>query len=428
MHTINFNILKDRLHACDRNLVEQKIMICLRSVNPTVSLLVIKYLNMNFLELSYIPLVRALFKFGLDHNGVPLGLDEYGRISILQQANMSYSLSGSHRYTFGFLNGSSDSDVLQWLFNQRKYISMLSKYEVGKQALKFNQYRLSMLIAHYAESLCIDDLFFFNLLVCKQGQKILCRVPNLFSHLLKQDLNKILFSISETFAVIELMLRNDYGIRLLYLDDMKLLKNLDPTGMLLMTQPLVSNETVFYRLLMSSEGFQLLCSDDFFWLKKLNDHQFNDLFYSLLEIDGFDIFIFSRNNPLFLLMLSLFPVGRDWLGLPIKETEDPFGKYLNIIIKEGEFINQSISLWLSSHHVGLRLLEEKYAHATLLTPEVKYKLASMGDRGKALLVKIAKNGSQTDLTSRIAKFSFYQRKENAPENHVTQSKGSDLNN
>lgn len=411
MNTINFDELKSRIQACDPNQVDQKIILCFKSIRPALSFEIFKHLMNNALELAYIPLVRILFKLGLNYDCSPLGLDEHGNIIILQQAHIEDSLNGRHAHAFRFLSKSSDGAILQWLYEQRQFITVLSEYEVGKQALKHNDYRLIKIIAKNAHDLEIKQSFMFNLLTCSHSHKILYHAPELLD-VLPQDVLNCIFNISgQSYVLIEYLASTEYGRKLLYLNDHQLTKSFLPHGLALHAEcKYFGWVPIFFKLLYSEEGFDLLCFDNFFWLRHLSDEHFDEIFYNLLEVKDFDIVQFANDHPMFLLMLALFPGGRAWLGLPEDVEGDPLEQYLNMPIKEGYFMHQSISWWLASHPRGIKLIESLYIDSLVLTSEIKFKLARLGDKGKQLLVKAAKNGQQRDLTSILSMFCFYEQK------------------
>ena len=395
MNTINFDELKSRIQACDPNQVDQKIILCFKSIRPALSFEIFKHLMNNALELAYIPLVRILFKLGLNYDCSPLGLDEHGNIIILQQAHIEDSLNGRHAHAFRFLSKSSDDAILQWLYEQRQFITVLSKYEVGKQALKHNDYRLIKIIAKNAHDLEIKQSFMFNLLTCSQGHKILYYAPELLDVIPQGALNSVFKVSGQSHVLIEFLFGTKYGRKLLDLESNRFARSFSPEGLALYSEyGHFGKVPIFFKLLHSEEGLALLCFDNFFWLRRLSNEHFDVIFYNLLEHKHFDIFSYADHEPMFLLMLVLFPTGRAWLGLPEDVEGDPLEQCLNMPIKEGYFMHQSISQWLVSHPRGIKLIESLYIDSLVLTSEIKFKLARLGDKGKQLLVKAAKNGRQ----------------------------------
>lgn len=412
MNTINFDELKSKIQACDRNQIDQKIMLCLSSIRPALAFAIYQYLMMNALELAYIPAIRVLFKFGLNDEGLPLGLNKDGGLEPFKEAYTKDSLDKNHSQAFDFINKAQDATLLAWLYKEKEHLYALAKYEVGKQALKYSNYKLAKLLARHGHVLLINNAFMLDLLICSKGHKIIYRVPELL-HFMPQDVLNCIFNISDqSYVLIEYLASTEYGRKLLYLNDHQLTKSFLPHGLALHAECKDFGWVpIFLKLLHSEEGFDLLCFDNFFWLRHLSDEYFDEIFYNLLEVKDFDIVQFANDHPMFLLMLALFPGGRAWLGLPEGAADDPLLQYLNTTISAGYFTDQSIALWLASCYKGMLLLETYYIESLMLASGVKSKLAYAGDKGKQLLVKAAKNGCQSDFTSIFSMFCFYERKE-----------------
>ena len=170
MTIINYDILKQHILSCDQDQLEPKIMYLFQTLHSRTSFFLYHYLMSHFLELAHIPIIRVLFKFGLDDEYRPLSLDQHGHLSLLWHGDISLSLNNSHNKVFNLLNDERPL-INQWLSDYPHALHRISKYEVGVQALKWNDYKLATTIADVASN-NLNQSFFIHLLLTHKGQKI----------------------------------------------------------------------------------------------------------------------------------------------------------------------------------------------------------------------------------------------------------------
>lgn len=362
----------------------------------------------NFLELAHIPIIRVLFKFGLNAELQPLSLDQYGNKTTLNYGDIHLSLHKKSSDAFPLLHDYGPF-VNQWVSNQSELLYRLPAYEVGRQALKWDDYKLAKYLSENAHSL--NKNFFVHFLLNHEGQKLLSKTETLLQCMPVDLINEGVTLDHNHYTLFDFMACDKYGQNLLFLNQQSLFKRFNP--LILLEQAHIDvtfSQTLFAKLLFSEVGRILLLADNFYWLRQLDDESFQVLFFPLLEMNTLDILAFVKKVPTCLVLFALFPTGRSWLGLPDTLTnadEDPLGKYFNLSIVDGYFKDQSIAWWMVNDYSGITLLENHYAHQLLVTPDIKRKLALFGDKGKQLLRNASRLRPQTDLTARLSKFSFY---------------------
>lgn len=406
--------LKDRLLALDDAIANHNLICCFKLSQPHTSKDLYHYLMHHLFDLVHLSTVRVLFKFGLNSQDRPFGLDKENRCVPIDSADVHHSLAAKEKILlnqvlFPSIAFLSEQPLFAWL--DLSYKSQLFNFEVGIQILQSNNSRLVKSIVQHCGLHKLPNLFFEALVKQPKGLKLLAYNNDLLALSQNTFLNELTLFHNTQQPILNLILDNQYGQKIIYAHDGRLLTSFSPEMLIhLIEINRYGMQTMFFKILINIDTEALLYHQNFYWVRKLGEDQFDNIFYQLLDQHDFDLLTFAQKKPMLLILFSLFISGREWLGLPLAVSGDPLEENLNFQINDGLFKSQSIGYWLTKTMTGLTLLKEKYINQLILDGQIKFNLSRSGDLGKQLMVTAASYNHQTDFSTRLSRFSFFKRK------------------